>query len=413
MPKCIDCEERKDSDDIVIDELCSECADNNNYFVCTDCDEWSSDEGSNLYNDKHYCRDCFDCLDIGYCSGCDEWMDSDNLLDCNGTTRCEGCAGSRGWVRCRNCNDPTNATLSDGHDEYCEVCFDELFFFCAECEEVYTNDDGVYTDDGVMCADCAPCTDDGDYQPDFTYMKENNYTKLGSNRRYGIELESSFCPNYTNLNRSGWGAKYDASVTGKEFYSAIFRGDKGLDSIRAVCEFAADNRWKVDDQCGYHLHLNMRYETPDQLKAIAYAYHASRKLWCTFVAEHRLGGNYSCSIPQDMDRVEELNSVEDWRCYSLHRNRNIWVNWCAYRQYKSLEIRLHAGTFDADMICNWIRAHTTFVDWASDIGYEAVKDTVKDTMSLCDRKGLLTDIWNHAGCDDLAEFYGIRELVSV
>ncbi len=405
---CEGCGEWNEPNDIVIDEFCEPCANDHDYFQCLNCNEWCSNDDSNWYNEEHYCNGCFDCLNIVLCHGCGEWKEPDDILDCDCTSYCGYCANSRGWFCCHHCNAPSADTISEGCDNYCEDCFNTLFFICAGCSDIFVNDDCVYTDEGLRCQECAPLVDTGDCAPRFTYMKENNYSEVGSDRRYGIELESSRCHNYTYLNRSGWGAKYDASITGKEFYSAIFRGNKGLDSIRAVCQYAHNHEWTVDTCCGYHLHLNMHDETPDTLKAIAYAYYSSQKVWCTFVAGRRLGGSYSQHLPHDIAGIDQLDTLEAWRTYGLHRDRGIWVNWCAYRQYRSLEIRLHEGTFDADKVCNWVKAHTTFVDWASNTGY----NDVKEIMAVCDIKDLLTNTWKYAGCGELAKYYGIQELVT-
>jgi len=240
-------------------------------------------------------------------------------------------------------------------------------------------------------------------------MKENNFSKVGSERRYGLELESKACDNYMQLNRTGWGAKPDGSVAAKEFFSAIFRGNRGLRSIRRLCEYANENNWVACHKCGFHVHFNMRHESVDSMKAIAYAYYATRMFWRGRAREDRVGCDYCRAMVSENGNLDRIENQDDWDEFCSHRCRDIWANWQAYRWHKSLEIRLHEGTFDADKIVNWIRAHINFIDWASATGYD-------DTVSIVHREDhteLITSIWDRAGCNDLAEFYRLGTLVGV
>ncbi len=407
LVECVECCLLFDNDDVVVDGYCVDCAVGNDYDKCDNCGEWT--ENTHYYDGECYCDGCFGDLDIGFCEGCDEWKDSDDLVDCGSTFYCEGCAGYRGWHKCEGCGVWDENTYEGGREVWCSDCFYDRFFICEGCSDTFDNDDGVNTDNGTFCNACVPYTDGGDYYPQFTYMKENSFSKVGSDRRYGLELESQTCPNYMELNHTGWGAKPDGSIRGKEFYSAIFRGNRGLRSIRKVCNYANEHNWVACRSCGYHLHLNMRYENVDSLKAIAYAYYATRNTWLGFVNNRRHNIPYCRAMDSNNGNVGHITDLTEWNEYCSNFNRDIWVNWQAYRAYKSLEIRLHEGTFDADKVCNWVRAHITFVDWASRLGYD-------DTVSIVDimgHKELLSDIWGNAGCENLAEFYNIREAVNV
>ncbi len=396
-----------DNDDIVVDGYCSVCAKDNDYDTCDSCEEWTKLDNMSYYEGDPYCEDCFDGLDIHYCEGCDEWLDSDDVNDCDGTFYCEGCAEYRGWHPCEGCGVWDENSYATDCDYWCSDCFHDRFFICEGCEDTYDRDDGVCTDDGMYCSNCVPYTDEGDYSPQFTYMKENNFSKVGSDRRYGLELESQVCAGYMNLNHTGWGAKPDGSIRGKEFYSAIFRGNRGLRSIREVCKYAVDHNWIACNRCGYHLHLNMRHENVDSMKAIAYAYYITRNTWLGFVHNRRNDTNYCRRMDSNNGNVGHITDLAGWSEYCRNFNRDIWVNWAAYNAHKSLEIRLHEGTFEGDKVVNWVRAHITFVDWASRLGYDEVVNVV-DT----NHRELLSSIWDGAGQEDLAEYYNVRELVT-
>ncbi len=401
---CSGCDEWFDIKDMAVEDYCENCAGSNGYTLCVDCEEWVDEAETHWYNDCEYCHDCFDGLDINLCSGCDEYHASDSVHDCDGTFYCTECAHTKGWFECYDCEIYSSCTYSGNNEEYCEACFFNTFFICEGCDDTYDIDDRVVCDDGCYCANCSPnMVDEGDLEPSFSYMKENKCDKVCSDRHYGLELESADCKGYMGLGLDGWGAKYDASVTGKEFYSAIFRGDRGLRSIRRLCDFAKDNDWTVDYNCGYHLHLNMRHEELDSLKAIAMAYYHTREVW-QGMAPGRVTNSYCNHLNDHHKMAEHVDTEQEWSNYVLGSCRCNWVNWVAYNHHKSLEIRLHAGTFDADKICNWIRAHITFTDWASNTGFDGVMDTVGSEGR--DYKELLAGIWERAGCADLAEVYG-------
>ena len=402
---CSGCQEHFDTSDIAVDSYCEDCADSNGYTLCVDCEEWVDEDTTHGYNDCDYCESCFNSLDIRFCCGCDEYFDSSEVHECGNNWYCTSCANNKGWYECYDCEDYTDCTYVGNENDYCESCFFDLFFICDGCDDTYELDDRVDCDYGSYCSGCRPGTEDeGDLQPSFRYMNENTCTKVCSDRRYGLELESTDCPGYIELGLDGWGAKYDASVTGKEFYTAIFRGDRGFRSIGRLCAFAKDHNWTADSTCGYHLHLNMRHEKLDSLKAITIAYYHTRRVWEGMVESSRVGNCYCAPLGDHHLVAENVETQANWSTFVIDSNRCDWVNWVAYHHHKSLEIRLHEGTFNADKICNWIRAHITFTDWASAAGFNTVNDIVSSGQ---DHKDLLTSIWEFAGCADLVEVYGL------
>jgi hypothetical protein len=225
---------------------------------------------------------------------------------------------------------------------------------------------------------------------------------MPSRRKFGIELETSYCEGYTELEGDdAWGAKDDCSVSGKEFYSDILYGDRGLDAINRLCKFAGEINWVVDRACGYHAHFDMRSETTDSMKAIALAYLLSYDVWCSFVKSARVGAYYCATSSSS---INDISNVTDWDTYSCALRRYCWINFASYYVHKTFEVRLHHGTLDGVEVCNWVRAHATFMDWASKVGWDEVKNCLLRSMKS-QRFEFLCKIWHDAGCDDLEEYY--------
>jgi len=152
-----------------------------------------------------------------------------------------------------------------------------------------------------------------------------------------------------------------------EFYSPILRGDRGLAEVRKFCRLAKE--FEVDEDCGFHLHIDMRWANTAQQRAIAYAYRLTFELWQQLVREDRWGNTY-CGEPEY--EPEDIWQTEDFRQFARSCSRYEFVNLRALHDHTTYELRGYQGTLDAKEICNWIKAHLLFVD--------AVQDLSKDDL---------------------------------
>jgi hypothetical protein len=213
-------------------------------------------------------------------------------------------------------------------------------------------------------------------------VKAKNFTEVGSQRRYGVELEVCQTGDLTAppaLLTDYWHCKADASLpqSGAEFASVILQGDEGLEIIRQLCAYAREEqyatqrgqKWSVDARSGFHLHV----EVPDawpQLKAIAVGYLATYDLWRLFAAPSRGRCKY---CRQHVLRAEQALKLkgEDLLHRLSHEHesdterRRRWCNWCCYDKFGTVEIRLHQGTLVAEKVVRWVQAHTRFIDWCA------------------------------------------------
>jgi hypothetical protein len=223
---------------------------------------------------------------------------------------------------------------------------------------------------------------------------------MPSCRKFGVELETDSCDDYQSLDGGFWGAKHDGSINGKEFYSGILYGDDGLVACRDICKFARRHGWEVDRHCGYHAHFDMSEESDDSLKAIACAYMLTYEVWCKFVDHSRLENGY---CRKHTGNIPDLFSAHSFTYFANSQGRE-WINFRAYTKHTTFEVRLHEGTLDASAVCNWVKAHATFMDWASEAGWARVRNTLL-CMTLADKLEFMAQIWCQAGCADISEYY--------
>jgi hypothetical protein len=317
---------------------------------------------------------------------------------------CKTCADTD-TVECSDCNNivyQNNCHETRDGDDVCDSCYDDSYGTCDDCGDVVHCDDLYCTDYSTHCEGCRPY--DADFDPSGFRNRSGSMTEIGSTRCYGVELETDECEGYHELENSGaWGAKDDCTVNGKEFYSAILNGDDGLAAIKKWGSLARRNGWDAGSSAGYHLHLDMRNESDDSLYAIAYAYRATQEVWFSFVDGSRLDNMYSHSCRWGCADVDA--AVRGERSYCRFVGGSGRYNWCnleAYGYHTTIEIRLHGGTCDGSEVINWVKAHTRFCDWASQLGYVGVKESL-DGMSNDDMFRLfMRDIWTDY---PLCEYY--------
>jgi len=193
---------------------------------------------------------------------------------------------------------------------------------------------------------------------------ETTTKRTGTPRCFGIELETASCPNHHKLKgKTCFGAKEDGSIDGLEFYSPILSGDRGLSEVRKFCRLAKQYKFEVDEDCGYHLHIDMRGSAVVERKRIAYAYRLTFKLWQQLVRKDRWINSY-CEEPSY--NASELRDTHNYTSFECRRSRYEFLNLRAYADHTTYELRAHQGTLDATEICNWVKANLRFVEFCKD-----------------------------------------------
>jgi hypothetical protein len=362
-----------------------------NQVACAECGALIDVDDSHEIDGKHYCGDCTIC-----CESCGDYVRTDDAKTSDrGDCYCESCYDDK-FVRCEGCgcevrrdhsysSDDGNDYCSDCYHEnytccercncevstddsytdddgncYCETCYHDLYCHCESCDHEISNDDAICIDGNVYCESCAPSGGEweaGNFRP------VQSSRLVGSRRSFGVELETSACPDYEDLEgRTIFGAKEDASISGKEFVSPILSTDAGLDAVNQFCALAVSNDFAVDSKCGFHAHFDVRDLCTAQLKSVAYAYHRTYEAWAAFVSSSRRSNHYCKAATWDSVDLHGISDMEGWQSFTARLDRYAWVNLHAYNKHGTFEVRLHNATLDGEKVCNWIKAHTRFID---------------------------------------------------
>lgn len=123
---------------------------NENASHCAHCGDAIGEDETYYHDGDDYCESCFNDLFFTCCK-CDRTRDIDELItDDDGDPYCERCA-ERSLYHCTECGEWTGNGTSIGDNEYCESCAEDLGE-CAECGEVLSNDE---LDGDGYCQSCA------------------------------------------------------------------------------------------------------------------------------------------------------------------------------------------------------------------------------------------------------------------
>ena len=127
------------------------------------------------------------------------------------------------------------------------------------------------------------------------------------------------------------------------------------------------------------------------------AYLRTQALWQSFVPDSRRENHYCGPIQWGSTDVRSVDNISQFRDWVDDIDRYCWFNVHAYGKHRSLEIRLHTSTLEDAKVCNWVKAHTRFVDWVANGG-----DINRLVGTLQEQFAVLSEIWAD---ESLSEFY--------
>jgi hypothetical protein len=305
--------------------------------------------------------------------------------------------------RCDGVFEREQERVTCGGDSYCEQCYSDNFVECVECHNEAFLQDACWIEDEPYCCNCA--SEMECWYPE-QIAETHKCDELRSSRNFGIELETSSCPRHVTLRgQTCFGCKRDSTIDGKEFYSPILSGDRGLKEVRDFCKKADDLGFKVDKKCGFHLHINTTGMPIRNLRKLAFAYLTTESVWTQFAPANRRLNNYCAPLTYSKDQCKKILSPSTWNEFVFHKteSRYKWVNWIAYCDHGTVEIRLHTSTLNSVKICNWIKAHLRFVEWVIAHSETEIEEMFKGTRA---QKFLaLCEIWDDPA---LSVFYRQR-----
>jgi hypothetical protein len=152
--------------------------------------------------------------------------------------------------------------------------------------------------------------------------------------------------------------KDDGSIRAIDHYHqmevAILCKESEYESVlTSVCKVLKANDAKVNKSCGMHVHLDMR----NRNASIAYNN--------LFVSQPIL---YAMNPPSRRDnhycaKNKDRKFTEPTRTAKGTSRRYKAINDYAYYDYKTLEVRLHAGTVNATKVVNWVKLLLSIVNF--------------------------------------------------
>lgn len=290
-------------------------------------------------------------------------------------------------TRCHSCSRYYPSDEGSIFEGYCAQCIDQQFVICRTCGRLthrgrpngrlsgHLGNDAYMLDGEVVCYHCYDSSSGLYWRPKPLDVSFATYDRIGSKRKYGVEIETHRCTRREELrDHTNFGCKDDCSISGCEFDSPIMYGDEGLDHIVDFLAMADERRWTVDNSCGCHTHYDLRDESRDQLFHIAYAYAFTNRIWRRCVPRGMQNRSY-CRPPQY--RAADVKAAYDvgteYQRFACNQDRYFHVNLGAYGDHKTIEVRVLEGTLDAEVICKWITVHCRFIDTVKDLSFRNLR----------------------------------------
>lgn len=135
----------------------------------------------------------------------------------------------------------------------------------------------------------------------------------------------------------------DSSMTGVEL-SVMFKESETVDILTRVCRVLNGLEADVNGSCGLHVHIDARNRPPVE---------TARRLVRAQELLYRM-------VPVSRSRN---NFCARSKSASLSpKTRYRGVNTAAYGKFRTIEVRIHSGSVNADKIINWVKVLTKIAD---------------------------------------------------
>lgn len=287
------------------------------------------------------------------------------------------------YAYCYNCDEPLTEVQAYGNtydDEIrCEMCNIDYIDDCR-----YNDDEGVDEDLNFR---------DYDRKKYTSRKKQNLETNiLQSDRGFGIELEY-IGKNYSSINNIIYnldpriGVSADGSLsgdTGFELQLPLVNGKNGELLVEKTCNTINEYNAKVDDSCGYHIHLQaksgeQKFEFIQRLMFFGLIF---EDVLLSFLPKSRQRNRFAQRLRNyiDVDIISEATDKKDldtiwYKSYNKRelsrrkRNKYDSVRYygfnfhCYLGKSKHLEIRHHNGTSNAKKILEWANLNCLILDF--------------------------------------------------
>lgn len=315
-------------------------------------------------NNKSICLDCAHSLKYNYCAI------SGLIGECVGAYNLYGALvfvlKSRA-LKCKNDACDVKLTFKD----YCSGCKANFYFVCGcgkKLEKAKAKDQSH-----KKCNDC--------FVP--TICSPKGF--MSSLRTFGLELEL----NIGEVKDELWKTKVDGSVNGYEFTSPIYSGGKKFhEDIERFCAFVEKKSARAGKDCGFHLHVGAEdFTHEDFVNMYENAIKIQDWHYSLLPEDRRINkfcrplNKFSSHTKSNIDSISKF--FGEYKVVNHGDNlRYRWLNFDAYNKFKTVEVRSHPGTYDADRIEKWTELWLAFVEFTK------TKLEFKDPYSMMSTMGV-------------------------
>lgn len=182
---------------------------------------------------------------------------------------------------------------------------------------------------------------------------------------------------YNHRTAKTWKIVPDSSLTpgGFEVVSPILKGEDGIMLVRKVADLLVGAGAKVDNSCGFHVHVGTQGMTIKSIVNVAHRYNKFENDINKFMPMSRRDSRY-CHSMENLFSNNSVESILRGGTRSLgNLDRYHKVNLAAFARHGTVEFRQHSGTLSALKMENWIRFCLGFVE-ASILSEEAEKPPI-------------------------------------
>lgn len=158
------------------------------------------------------------------------------------------------------------------------------------------------------------------------------------------------------------------TINGREFASRPMNGDVLWNNIGHVMRTITDNyRGYVNNTCGLHVHLDVSTMSVAAVKNLVRWWTLFEPMFFSLVPINRRNNRYTQAV--------------GWKSEALSADRYRAMNYAAYAEHGSLEVRLHHATLDPDEFRFWLQLLLALFDTFSGL-------TITPNMYTLSMRGL-------------------------
>ena len=395
-------------------DYCQSCY-NKFLLTCSNCDSISDDiEEIYEYEGERYCEECYNEL-FFICEHCGNTyrQDEGRWSSTREMMYCEDCFNQEVYT-CKHCGEEIPAgehRLGPDSCYYCQVCWDNYFSFCDNCEEVFDNDEMRYSEEDG-CYYCEHCYAelDNNIIHNYTYEPEWRKYKLAyENTLYmGIELETEHedmrgsAKGFDNfLENKGlkdyFYFKEDGSINGIEIVTMpiTYKYMREKVNWRETLDYLKNNGFSSYDnrKCGLHIHTNKDFFSTREIAKLRLFFESNYTFIHKFSQRGSSGNTYTGREHYGLSKYKydcknNYIASNDTRYVSLNSNTG----------KGTIEFRIFQGTLDytrfkatlqfVEALCHFIKLSGYGAQWHDFLLWAKQTNRYREMLNYCDKRNI-------------------------